>query len=97
MCVVSFRELSFVFLFELETNERFSPLSLLTFSIYFLVLFLFYWSSLHVDSRSKIALEKNSLFHDDLSKHIHIRFHFIIKDCISRKRVEVEYKKTEKK
>ncbi|XP_050939142.1 uncharacterized mitochondrial protein AtMg00810-like [Cucumis melo] len=48
---------------------------------------------IHVDNKSTIALAKNPVFHDR-SKHIDTRFHFI-RDCISRKEVQVEYVKTE--
>ncbi|KAA0059797.1 putative mitochondrial protein [Cucumis melo var. makuwa] len=48
---------------------------------------------IHVDNKSTIVLAKNPVFHDR-SKHIDTRFHFI-RDCISRKEVQVEYVKTE--
>ncbi|KAL0545154.1 hypothetical protein IC582_020300 [Cucumis melo] len=48
---------------------------------------------IHIDNKSTIALAKNPVFHDR-SKHIDTRFHFI-RDCISRKEVQVEYVKTE--
>ncbi|KAL4021589.1 hypothetical protein IC575_020395 [Cucumis melo] len=48
---------------------------------------------IHVDNKSTIALAKNPVFHDR-SKHIDTRFHFI-RDCISRKEVQVEHVKTE--
>ncbi|KAA0058430.1 putative mitochondrial protein [Cucumis melo var. makuwa] len=48
---------------------------------------------IHVDNKSTIALAKNPVFHDR-SKHIDTRFHFI-RDCISRKEVQVEYVKAE--
>ena len=48
---------------------------------------------IHVDNKSTIALAKNHVFHDRL-KHIDTRSHFI-RDCISRKVVQVEYVKTE--
>ncbi|KAA0038954.1 Copia protein [Cucumis melo var. makuwa] len=48
---------------------------------------------IHVDNKSTIALAKNPVFHDR-GKHIDTRFHFI-RDCISRKEVQVEYVKTE--
>ncbi|KAL0551788.1 hypothetical protein IC582_010877 [Cucumis melo] len=48
---------------------------------------------IHVDNKSTIALAKNPVFHDR-SKHIDTKFHFI-RDCISRKEVQVEYVKTE--
>ncbi|KAA0036803.1 Copia protein [Cucumis melo var. makuwa] len=47
---------------------------------------------IHVDNKSTIALAKNLVFHDH-SKHIDTRFHYI-RDCISRKEVQVEYVKT---
>ena len=46
---------------------------------------------IHVDNKSTIALAKNHVFHDR-SKHIDTRFHFI-RDCNSRKEVQVEYVK----
>ncbi|KAL0544465.1 hypothetical protein IC582_019580 [Cucumis melo] len=48
---------------------------------------------IHVDNKSTIALAKNLVFHDR-SKHIDTRFHYI-RDCILRKKVQVEYVKTE--
>ena len=48
---------------------------------------------IHVDNKSTISLAKNYVFHD-CRKHIDTRFHFI-RDCISRKEVQVEYVKTE--
>ncbi|KAA0051914.1 putative copia-type polyprotein [Cucumis melo var. makuwa] len=48
---------------------------------------------IHVDNKSTIALAKNPVFHDR-SKRIDTRFHFI-RDCISRKEVQVEYVNTE--
>ncbi|KAL4018293.1 hypothetical protein IC575_021884 [Cucumis melo] len=48
---------------------------------------------IHIDNKSTIALAKNPVFHDR-SKHIDTRFHFI-RDCISRKEVQVEYVNTE--
>ncbi|KAL4030992.1 hypothetical protein IC575_009247 [Cucumis melo] len=47
---------------------------------------------IHVDNKSTVALAKNPVFHDR-NKHIDTRFHFI-RDCISRKEVQVEYMKT---
>ncbi len=46
-----------------------------------------------VDNKSAIALAKNPVFHDR-SKHIDIRYHYI-RECITRKDVQVEYVKSQ--
>ena len=45
-----------------------------------------------VDNKSTIALAKNPVFHDR-SKHIDTRFHYI-RECITRKDVQIEYVKS---
>ena len=45
-----------------------------------------------VDNKSAIALAKNPVFHDR-SKHIDTRFHYI-RECITRKDVQIEYVKS---
>ena len=46
-----------------------------------------------VDNKSAIALAKNPVFHDR-SKHIDICYHYI-RECITRKDVQVEYVKSQ--
>ena len=46
-----------------------------------------------VDNKSAQALAKNTVFHDR-SKHIDTSYHFI-RECISRKEVELKYVKTQ--
>ena len=46
-----------------------------------------------VDNKSAIALAKNPVFHDR-SKHIDIRYHYI-RECITKKDVQVEYVKSQ--
>jgi len=46
-----------------------------------------------IDNKSAQALAKNSVFHDR-SKHIDTRYHFI-RECISRKEMELKYVKTQ--
>ena len=46
-----------------------------------------------VDNKSAIALAKNPVFHGR-SKHIDTRFHYI-RDCITKKEVELKYIKSQ--
>ena len=46
-----------------------------------------------VDNKSTIALAKNPVFHDR-SKHIDTRYHYI-RECITRKDVQLEYVKSQ--
>ena len=46
-------------------------------------------TQIRVDNKLAIALAKNPVFHDR-SKHIDIRYHYI-RECITRKDVQVEY------
>ncbi|KAM1140054.1 hypothetical protein COP2_041331 [Malus domestica] len=48
---------------------------------------------IYVDNKSAIALAKNPVFHDR-SKHIDTRYHYI-RECITRKDVQVEYVKSQ--
>jgi len=48
---------------------------------------------IYVDNSLVIALTKNLVFHDR-NKHIDIRFHYL-RDCITNKKVEVKYMKTQ--
>ena len=50
-------------------------------------------TKIRVDNKSTIALAKNPVFHDR-SKHIDTRFHYI-RECITRKEVQVEYIKSQ--
>jgi len=50
-------------------------------------------TEIYVDNKSAQALAKNPVFHDR-SKHIDTRYHFI-RECISRKEVELKYVKTQ--
>jgi hypothetical protein len=47
---------------------------------------------IYVDNFPTIALPKNHMFHDR-SKHIDTRFYYL-RDCITKKKVEVKYVKT---
>ncbi|KAH9768833.1 hypothetical protein KPL71_011754 [Citrus sinensis] len=46
-----------------------------------------------VDNKSAIALSKNPVFHDR-SKHVDTRYHFI-RECITRKEVQIKYVKSQ--
>ena len=46
-----------------------------------------------VDNKSAMALAKNPVFHDR-SKHIDTRYHYI-RECITRKDVQLEYVKSQ--
>ena len=48
-----------------------------------------------MDNSSVIALAKNPMFHDK-NKYIDTRFHYL-RDCITNKKVEVKYVKTQDK
>ncbi|KAM2718779.1 hypothetical protein EV1_030652 [Malus domestica] len=50
-------------------------------------------TEIYVDNKSAIALAKNPVFHDR-SKHIDTRYHYI-RECITRKDVQVEYVKSQ--
>ncbi|CAB75469.1 copia-type reverse transcriptase-like protein [Arabidopsis thaliana] len=49
-------------------------------------------TKIFVDNKSAIALAKNPVFHDR-SKHIDTRYHYI-RECVSKKDVQLEYVKT---
>ena len=49
-------------------------------------------TKIFVDNKSAIALAKNPVFHDR-SKHIDTRYHYI-RECITRKEVQLEYVKS---
>lgn len=49
-------------------------------------------TKIFVDNRSAIALAKNPVFHD-WSKHIDTRYHYI-RECVTKKDVQLEYVKT---
>ena len=49
-------------------------------------------TKIFVDNKSAIALAKNSVFHDR-SKHIDTRYHYI-RECVTKKEVQLEYVKT---
>lgn len=43
-----------------------------------------------VDSKSALALAKNPVFHER-SKHIDLRYHFIIRDCLEDGSISTSY------
>ena len=49
-------------------------------------------TKISIDNKSAITLAKNPVFHDR-SKHIDTRFHYI-RECITRKDVQIEYVKS---
>jgi len=49
---------------------------------------------LKVDNKSAISLAKNPVFHER-SKHIELKYHFI-RDCVERKKIELEFVATER-
>ena len=50
-------------------------------------------TEIYVDNKSALALAKNPVFHDR-SKHIDTRYHYI-RECISRKEIQVKYAKSQ--
>jgi len=49
-------------------------------------------TKIFVDNKSAIVLAKNPIFHDR-NKHIDTRYHYI-RECVSKKDVQLEYGKT---